>query len=124
MVVNDTKESEIINIVNELNLSNSIGRDGLSSSIIKATIFETCGPLSMVFNKSLSSGKFPDALKVEKIVPIHKGENKKIINNYRPISVLPFFSKILEKLIYSRLLNYLNSNNILVKTNTVFEINI
>ena len=48
MVVNDTNESEIINIVNELNVSNSIGRDGLSSSIIKATIFETCGPLSMV----------------------------------------------------------------------------
>ena len=92
MVVNDTNESELINIVNELNLSNSIGRDGLSSSIIKATIFETCGPLSMVFNKSLTSGKFPDAQKVAKIVPIHKAD-KKLISNYRPISVLLSFLK-------------------------------
>ena len=69
----------------------------------------------MVFNKSLSSGKFPDALKVAKIVAIHKADDKILISNYRPISVLPFFSKILEKLMYSRLLNYLNSNDILVE---------
>ena len=95
MVVNDTNESEIINIVNELNASNSIGRDGLSSSIIKATIFGTWGPLSMVFNKSLSSEKFLDALKVAKIVPIHTADDNKLTSNYRSISVLPFFSKIL-----------------------------
>ena len=59
MVVNDTNESEIINIVNELKLSNSIRRDELSSSKIKATVFETRSPLSMVFNKSLFSGKCP-----------------------------------------------------------------
>ena len=40
-------------------------------------MYETCGPLAMVFNKSLSSGKFPDALKVAKIVPIYKADDKK-----------------------------------------------
>ena len=95
MVVNDTNESEIINLLNELNVSNCIGRDGLSSSLIKATIFETWGPLSMVFNKSLSSEKFLDALKVAKIVPIHTADDNKLTSNYRSISVLPFFSKIL-----------------------------
>ena len=55
MVVYDTNESKKLYIAHDLNLSNSFERDGLSSSIIKATIYETCGPFSTVFNKSLSS---------------------------------------------------------------------
>ena len=50
-------------------------------------------PLTHLFNKSLQNSKFPDKLKIERIVPIYKCDNKKIINNYRPISVLPYFSK-------------------------------
>ena len=93
----------------------SIGRNELLSSIMKATISEICGPLSVVFNKSLSSGKIPDALKVAKIIPIHKADCKKQESNCRPIWDLPFLTKILERLMYSRLFNYLNSNNLLVE---------
>ena len=65
-------------------------------------------------NKSLFNGIFPDKLEIAKIVSIFKSNDKLLINNYCPISVLPFLWKILEKLMYNRLLHYLNVNNILI----------
>ena len=58
---------------------------------------------------------FPDSMKLAKIVPIFKSGDKKIISNYRPISVLTFFSKIFEKAISKYLLEFLDSNNTLYK---------
>ena len=63
---------------------------------------------------SIEYGQFPNALKAAKIVPIFKKGDRKDVVNYRPISVLPFFSKILEKLVFERLYDFLNYNNILI----------
>ena len=57
----------------------------------------------------------PDDLKIAKIIPVYKSDDKKIVSNYRPISVLPAFSKILEKLVYNRLLDFINQHNLLSK---------
>ena len=62
---------------------------------------------------------FPDKLKVAKVIPFYKGEDKRLLNNYRTISVLLAFSKILERLMYKRLLDFLNKNKILVKKNSL-----
>jgi hypothetical protein len=121
MFVSDADVSEIINIVQSLSNSKSTGVDGLSSSIIKNTITEIAAPLATVFNKSINIGQFPDALKIGKIIPIHKCEDNKLLNNYRPISVLPIFSKVLERLMYNRLLAFLNKNNILAKNQYGFR---
>lgn len=59
------------------------------------------------------AGVFPDDLKIAKVSPIFKADDKLLVNNYRPISVLPVFSKILEKIVYNRLIEYLNRMNIL-----------
>ena len=75
-------------------------------SIIKA-------PLSVIFNESFSSGVFPDELKYAKVTPLHKGKSKLEVNNYRPISVLPIFDKILEKIMYKRLINFLEKHKVL-----------
>jgi len=61
----------------------------------------------------MKSGIFPSKLKYALIKPIFKNGDKKKIANYRPISLLPSFSKILEKIMYSRLMNYVVTNNIL-----------
>ena len=61
---------------------------------------------------------FPDQLKIARVTPIHKAGDTKSLTNYRPISVLPVFSKISEKLIYKRLLDCLNKYDILLKTNS------
>ena len=68
-----------------------------------------------IFNLSLSTGIFPDTLKVAKVSPIFKNGGKDLLTNYRPISVLPCFSKILERIMYDRLYSYLTENKILFK---------
>ena len=71
----------------------------------------------------LSTGTFPDSLKYSEIKPIYKKEDKTLITNYRPISLLPLFSKIFEKFIYKRLYYHLTLNNILVKGQFGFRCN-
>ena len=69
--------------------------------------------LCTIFNKSLEEGIVPTGLKIAKIIPIYKANDKKVVSNYRPISVLPVFSKILERLVNNKLINFLNKYNIL-----------
>ena len=58
-------------------------------------------------------GTFPDKLKIAKVIPIYKSDNEQSINNYRPISVLPFFSKIFERVIANHVTDFLEESNIL-----------
>ena len=72
----------------------------------------------------MMKGVVPEDLKIAKIIPIYKSDDKKIISNYRPISVLPAFSKILERLIYKRLLDFINQHGILSQNQYGFRKNI
>ena len=69
--------------------------------------------LKYLFNLSIVKGIFPDDLKIAKVTPIYKADNSSNISNYRPISVLPCFSKMLERIMYNRLQKYLKEQNIL-----------
>ena len=66
-----------------------------------------------IINKSFSLGIFPDVLKIARVVPIFKGGFTSELINYRPISILPSLSKIFERLMYNRMLSYINKFNIL-----------
>ena len=70
-----------------------------------------------IFNKSIVSGVFPDSLKHANITPVFKTEAKCMVNNYRPISVLPVFSKVFEKLMHKRLVSFLVDKCYVIKTN-------
>ena len=61
----------------------------------------------------MSIGKLPDELKLGKITPIYKKDNEELLENYRPVSTLPIFGKIFEKVIYDRLYNYFVSHGAL-----------
>jgi hypothetical protein len=106
-----TKETE--NIIKSLKAKESYGYDGITTKILKISAPFISYPLSYIFNKSMLSGIFPTRLKYTTIKPILKNGDKKNVANYRPISILPSFSKILEKIIYIRLMNHLETNNIL-----------
>jgi len=67
-----------------------------------------------MFNLSISSGVCPNSLKIAKVIPIYKKDDSALVSNYRPISLLPSISKILEKIVHKRLYNFLNSNNLLI----------
>ena len=75
----------------------------------------------LLFNKSLDQGIFPSVLKVSKILPIHKGDSLFEMSNYRPISLLPIFSKILEKLMYSRIIDFIKRFKILYANQFGFQ---
>ena len=78
-------------------------------------------PLVHIFNSSFEEGVFPTQMKVAKVLPLFKAGNSSDVNNYRPISILPAFSKIFEKLVAKRLRKFLESKNILSDTQFGFR---
>ena len=105
-------EAELLICVHALK-SNSSGHDGICSSVVKSACELLVTPLLHIINLSFSSGIVPSHVKIANVTPIFKKGDPLSIGNYRPISMLSVFSKIIEKLMYKRLYNYLSSNNIL-----------
>jgi hypothetical protein len=108
-----TDPQEILRITSDLNNKISSGWDEIPVTILKSSIAYIAYPLSLLINCSLTSGIFPEALKIGKICPIFKCGDKSLFSNYRPISILPSFSKIFEKVIHNRLSSYLYKENII-----------
>jgi hypothetical protein len=104
---------EILKIMQTFKPKKSTGDDGISMSLLKHISEECCLPLAMIINKSLEQGTVPDHMKLAKVVPIYKAKNKELLTNYRPISLLPNISKILEKVVYGRLNSFLSKHDIL-----------
>ena len=100
---------------------NSSGYDNISPKLIKSIAPLIVPSLTLIINQSLTTGVFPDKLKIAKVIPIYKKLDKTQIQNYRPISLLPSFSKIFEKIAYNQLYNYFLSNNLLCKSQYGFR---
>jgi hypothetical protein len=105
-----TNEIEIL-IKNMKN--SSPGWDTIPMEIVKKTFHLLVQPLTHICNMSLLSGYFPTELKIAKIIPIYKSGDTTLFSNYRPVSVLPSFSKILEKIMYDRVMTFVTKHNIL-----------
>ena len=103
MFLTPVVENEIINIVKLCKPKNSKDCDDISMYVISKVIVSIAKPLAHIFNSSFSCGIFPDHMKIAKIIPIFKNGQKTEFINYRPISILSQFSKILEKLFNLRL---------------------
>ena len=76
--------------------------------LIKRSFELISEPLKHLINMSLETGIFPDQLKVAKIIPIFKTDEADIFTNYRPISILSSFSKIYERVLYNRLVEFID----------------
>ena len=110
--LNPTNPDEIIEITKNLKTSNSSGIDNISTKLLKIIINEIAPVLSHIFNRSLLSGIVPSQLKIAKVNPIFKSGDNQVFSNYRPISILPSISKILEKIMYIRLFDFVTKNEI------------
>ena len=110
-----TDQTEIEDIITGLKAKNTIGLDGISTKLLKMIKSEISAPVSILINKSLEEGIFPDELKLTMIIPIYKSKLREILDNYRPISILPAISKIFEKVMFKRLYIFLVQHNILFK---------
>ena len=106
-------ESEVSDIVNGLHNKKSSGYDSVNISVVKNSISAICKPLTHAINLSLISGIVPHQLKTAKVIPVFKSGDSNCVCNYRPISILSCFSKIFEKCIYNRTVNFLDKFNVL-----------
>ena len=118
-----TDESKILKIIKNLGSRKSPGHDLVKSDLVKVIASEIVYPLKLIFNKSLTDGIVPDALKIAKVVPIYKKESPEEFGNYRPVSVLPCLSKILERIVHDRCCNCLDAKEILYKRQYGFRHN-
>src|ERR1043165_9041173 len=116
-----TSAEEVINISSGIRLSHSRGLDDIDPCIATRFLTHVAHPLAEVINCSFNNGIVPRALKAAKVVPIYKKGDKDSVANYRPISILPYFSKYYEKLMYRRLFNYVNSLNIIFQSQHGFQ---
>jgi len=90
-----------------------LGYVEISTKILKISADYISSPLTHTVNKSISTGIFPERLKYSIVNPVYKKGDKTNPANYRPISLLTAFSKVLEKVLYNRLIDFLNNNNLL-----------
>ena len=118
-----TNELEIRNIIQALRPKSSSGYDGLSNKLLKELDMEISLPLSIIFNKSLEEGVFPDRMKAADVTPLFKSKDQTNKNNYRPISLLLTISKILEKIMYKRTYNFLHHNDLIYHSQYGFREN-
>lgn len=114
-------EKDIRAEVLKLNNTNSEGHDGINTKIIKTCINEILAVLTYLINESFSSGIFPEALKLSIVKPLYKKGEKDDVNNYRPITLIPIFSKIFEKCMYKRLLDFCDKYNIINNSQYGFQ---
>ena len=118
MYLSDCTDDEIYFIIKDL-------VDGKSSDI-PIKLIKNCTPvitplLKKYFNNFMQTAEFPDSLKVRKITPVFKKGNQEEFENYRPISTLPIFGKIFEKVIYARLYEYFTTNGLLYENQFGFR---
>ena len=116
-----TTPAEIISTIEKLKPKTSKGHDNINNKLIKQTCIPIARVLSHIINLSFEQGIIPQNLKLAKVIPIFKSSDNTLLKNYRPISILPTFSKIFEKLVHKRLYSFLNANNILTDSQFGFQ---
>jgi hypothetical protein len=99
----------------------STGIDKIPDYVVKQCIKLLKKPLANIYNASLESEIFSDQLKIAKVVPLYKKKDKRDIQNYRPIVLLSVFSKLLEKLVYNRLMAFIEGNVVLTEAEHGFR---
>ena len=107
--------------MSELNPNKAKGSDGISGQMLLLCDNSVVLPLKMIFQNILDESTYPDLWKLANVTPIHKKEDKQLVKNYRPISLLPICGKIFEKIIFNNLYNYLNVNNLLTGNQSGFR---
>ncbi|GFU89812.1 probable RNA-directed DNA polymerase from transposon X-element [Trichonephila clavipes] len=107
--------SEVINYIKKIKVKKSQGRDGITNKMIKNIHLLTVIKITNIINNMFKLRYFPNAWKTAVVIPILKpGKNPKLAESHRPISLLPIQSKLAEKMISTRLNDYLESENVLV----------
>ena len=115
-------EEDIIQIIDGLDAKKATGHDGISVKLIKKCSDFVIPHLTIMFNNCIATSIFPDVLKIARVIPIYKSGDTGMVSNYRPISILPVLSKVLERLLHKQLYKYFVNNNLLYINQSGFHI--
>ena len=110
MFLSPTTTHEILTLIQNLRNKTSSGYDNINNLLLKQLAAHIAVPLEIIFNKSIEEGKFPESMKKADIVPLYKNKDKQECSNYRPISLLITLSKLLEKIVYRRVYQFLEKS--------------
>lgn len=113
-VFTPTSKKELVKIINSMKNKTSSGLDEVSSLMLKRCHEELIEPLNHIINLSFNQGHVPKKMKSSKVVPLHKSGSKYELGNYRPISLVSTFSKLMEKVVLSRIVDHLERNGIVL----------
>ena len=102
-------------ILKELKKKTSHGWDEISSEILKMGADALAEPLTAIINHSIETSKFPTSWKEAIVCPLYKKGDRKLVNNYRPVSLLPVTGMILEKVVANQIEDYFEKNQLLGK---------
>ena len=123
LALHSTSALEIEKIAITLPSKTSFGYDKISNIMLKSIIPGISTPLSIVFNQSISTGKFLQKMKQAEVVSLYRGKDMDSVINYRPLSLLITISKLLEKVIYRRVYSFIERENILFQSQYGFRSN-
>ena len=106
-------EVDVENIFKNFKEGSSAGPDGFPSTILKQCHKQLAPAFYKLFNASFNTGQIPKCFKIAKIIPIHKGGDKKLPKNYRPVALTSHLSKAMEKIVRKNLIDYLENNHLI-----------
>uniref|UniRef100_A0A9J8BQG6 Reverse transcriptase domain-containing protein n=1 Tax=Cyprinus carpio carpio TaxID=630221 RepID=A0A9J8BQG6_CYPCA len=115
------RSTDVQQAINKLSNSSGPGPDGLEGKFIKLASHVLAPLLAVLFNMSFDTCGVPLAWKCTKVIPLHKGGDLQILNNYRPISIINSVVKVFEKIIFNQLSDYLSVNNLLTQCQSGFR---
>ena len=117
----DINEDDILKIIRALNIHKALGHDDISIRMIKICDKSLLKPLNILFQNSMKSSCYPFIWRRSNIIPVHKKNDKQLVKKCRPISLLPIFGKIFEKMIFDRLYNFLSQKELINPSQSGFR---
>jgi hypothetical protein len=119
--INPVTEEEVAKLSKNLEDKATAGYDDIPESLVKHCIQLIKKPLAHIYNASFNSGVFPDEWKTVKLKPLYKKGDRHDMNNYRPISIISVFAKLLERVMYNRLKYFFHKHNIFTEAQNGFR---
>lgn len=114
-------ESEVSDLIKSIDTSKATGADGISPKLVHLAGPAIIPSITKLINLSLSHGVVPKSWKEANVIPLYKKGDRSDINNYRPVSILPCLSKILERIVFKHVFNYFRDNNLLTPHQSGFR---
>ena len=114
-------DSDILSIISNLDPNKAHGHDQISIRMLQIWAKSICKPLHLIFSSCMESGIFLSEWKMANAVPVYKTDDKQNIKNYRPVSLLPIFGKVFERLIYKEMYSFFIENDLISSNQSGFK---